>query len=144
MRNVIVQEKVVENQVRPTVLAEPIPGGIFFTVAALAITTTAGSFLDIDASLGALMAGDPGATVDGGVRIVVDGDASGIGSGVTIDATGNDKLVNFSIQGRVAITPGPHTVELQWYVASGTSESLIGFINPNLDGCSMCVREVAL
>lgn len=139
----IVQEVYAENQVRPTVLSEPAPGGLFFTILALAVTTTTGHFLDIEASLGAIVFGGAGATfVDSGIRLLVDGVSTGLGSAMTLGVVVTD-LVNFSIGARVPVLPGAHTVELQWFVGGdGAAAKSIGLNNPDLDGCSMFVREV--
>lgn len=144
MRCPILQVKRAENQTRPTVLVEPAPGGVWYTVVALSLNTGPNETnLDIDACLGALAAGAPGAEVDVGIRVLVDGVSPGLGSSETFTATPNEELVNLAILCQVTVQAGVHLVELQWYSGCATSETLIGFVNAELDGAAMRVMEVS-
>jgi hypothetical protein len=143
----IIQKQYGENQERPTVLTEPAPGGTFETILSVAITTTIGSFLDITASLSALTDGGVGSTnTEASIRILVDGVSSGLGAtqSAVNDNNNLEPFASVTLEQRVAVAPGPHTVELQWSVrGDGGGDKLIGFLSEDQDGCSMFVEEVA-
>lgn len=145
----VVRELYAENQVRPTVVTQPAPGGAFLPILSLAITTAKGNFLDIDAYLGAIVSdlGLGAQYVQSGIRITVDNVPTGLGSALSSDLTDPQPFVNFSLNTRVAVPPGPHTVTLEWSVAGFAGglpvvDSEIKFTTPDRDGCAMFVREV--
>lgn len=135
-----------ENQVRPTVYQQVAPGGVFATVLTLNITTTVGTFLDIEADLSALTDGSAGSTeAEAAIRILVDGVSGGLGSSETLlnDNANLEPFVALSLSPRIRIGPGPHVVELQWMIqGDGAGDKLIGFLVADQDGCSMHVWEV--
>jgi hypothetical protein len=153
----IVQELYAENQTRPTSVTQPAPGGVFLPILSLNLTTTKGNFLDIDASLGATVddLGLGANYIESGVRLLVDGVSTGLGSFLTslmvfnwapVELL-NTSLVNFSMTARVPVTPGAHVVTLEWSVAGFAGgktpvDSAIEFLAPDRDGCAMFVREV--
>lgn len=143
MKGPILQVVPGENQVRPTVLVSPPEGG-WHTILALSITTALpASILEIDATLGALATAELEALCDAGIRILVDGASSGLGASQSfvVDVANPEQLVSMALSVSHAVSAATHLVELQWYVAGGTTEALIGFINEDLDGCFMRITE---
>jgi hypothetical protein len=141
--SLIVQEVYGENQARPTTLTEPLPGGTFFDILTVPITTTVGTHLDIEAALGALatvVGGSPSGNF--GIRVTVDGVSTGLGASVTLANTGFPVLVSFSMCPQVAVAAGVHSVVLQWYAEAAFDDSILQFVTADRDGCSMRVREV--
>jgi len=147
----VLQRLYVEDQVRPTVYAQPAPGGVFATILSLPITTTSGTYLAINASLSALTDGGIGSTeTEAAIRLLVDGVSTNLGSTQTSinDNNNLEPFVALTLLARVpllplVLSPGAHLVELQWMVqGDGAAEKSIGFLVPDQDGASMYVEEV--
>ena len=147
----VLQRLYVEDQVRPTVYAQPAPGGVFATILSLPITTTSGTYLAINASLSALTDGGIGSTeTEAAIRLLVDGVSTNLGSTQTSinDNNNLEPFVALSLLARVPVSPlvlapGAHLVELQWMVqGDGAADKSIGFLVPDQDGASMYVEEV--
>jgi hypothetical protein len=154
----VIQEVYARFSDRPTTLAQPAPGGPFVTLLTATITIgPVGKGLHIQAALSARVkkGGAPATFVKGAMRVLVDNVQIPGSLGATEDgefgAPAGDSSISLSQQYAVPdpfgppLTPGDHTVELQWAVfGNGNDPSqTISILDNDLDGASLMIREIS-